>query len=186
MNADKIVAYMLSNGTKNVDRLDGWNDRRLLLTFNNGWRCIFNTSATTEPGAQATFSVEAAKRNGVARIAIGQHLEAWKIGFHKSKQYHPALIHCAPVSVYRDKNRDGLRTGDTVYTGLFGINQHGCPNATPKNVGVWSEGCLVGQAWGMHLMFMTWLNRDPRVVDNPDFRFDTTIIDGNDFHNFKF
>jgi hypothetical protein len=35
-------------------------------------------------------------------------------------------------------------------------------------------------------MFMTWLNRDPRVVDNPDFRFDTTIIDGNDFHNFKF
>lgn len=209
MNADKVIAYMLSkgyrvvdipgwwnivyiegvnmDGTPNGDRLDEWNDRRLLIHKVNGnWEIYLNVRATTEPGAKATFSAAAARRGGVARIAFGQYLATWTLGYHKSDRNHPALLQTQLVRVHRDKNRDGLRTRDNVETGLFGINQHGTPGRLSTRVGSWSEGCLVGMGWEEHLLFIRLLKEDPRLLEHPDFAWDTTIIDGNDLHKFNF
>lgn len=208
MNAEKIIAYMVSKGYRiseapgtlnivyvegvneyglpNADRMDEWNDRRLLIErFQNGWQCIHNVAATTEPGRSATFSKSAAARGGVARIAFGQYRDAWRIGLHKSNKKHPALVQVRPVSVHRDANRDGIRNHDKIQTGLFGINQHGTLGVKSTRVGNWSEGCLVGWDWTSHLQFMNLLNDDVRVQQNRNFEWDTTIINGDELYAFE-
>ncbi len=179
------------DGTLNPDKLDGWNDLRLVIdhtAYGEPFLKI-NHIATTEPGAAATFSPEAAKRGGVARIAFGQY-RAWQVGFHKQSRNgknHPALVQCRPVSVHRDKNRDGLRTRDTIHIGMFGINQHSTrPGFSGDKVGMFSEGCLVGKNWEEHVgQFIPLLKTDPRFVVDSNFVFTSTIIAGDDFAKWK-
>ncbi|MBL7779956.1 MAG: hypothetical protein JNM22_01980 [Saprospiraceae bacterium] len=209
MNADKIIAYMISkgyrvtsdpgcwnivyvegvnsDGTPNGDPLDQFNDRRLLIHHTGtAWEIYLNVRATTEPGAKATFSAGAARRGGVARIAFGQYLSTWKLGYHKGDPNHPALMQIEPVLVHRDKNRDGIRTGDKIESGLFGINQHGTPGRKSTRVGSWSEGCLVGMGWEEHLLFISLLKEDPRWQTPFGFAWDTTIINGDELFKFNF
>ncbi len=181
------VEGMNPDGTLNSDKLDGWNDLRLVIdhTADGEPFLKINHIATTEPGAAATFSPEAAKRGGVARIAFGQYT-AWRLGYHKQAQngkHHPALVQCRPVAVHRDKNRDGKRTGDKVHVGMFGINQHSTrPGMAGDLVGKFSEGCLVGRMWTEHVeQFIPLLKTDPRFVADPDFVFTSTVIAGDDF-----
>ena len=172
-----------ADGRPNADTIDVWNDRRLLIRHDTDGtaRMVLNAMATTEPGLAATHSTAARKRGGVARIAIGQHT-AWKMGFHKQLVTHPALVQTQPLTVHRDYNRDGRRTGDRLDVGLFGINQHSTrPGIRPKNVGRWSEGCLVGQTWEEHLNFIDLLRTDVRFQADKDFVFTTTVIDTTDF-----
>lgn len=206
--ADKLLAYFIykgytystapftyniayieganEDGTANADKPDGWNDRRILFTINDGvCKIVMNVAATTEPGIKATFDPAAEKRGGVARIAFGQYT-AWKMGYHKGRANHPALVQVTPLPVHRDFNKDGKRTGDKVDIGLFGINQHGAPvRANPPVVGNWSEGCLVGYYWINHLKFIGLLKQDARYVADKYFLFTTAIIDGDAFASFS-
>ena len=205
---DYIIKYMKDNGhtiftntgelnivyvegmnpdmTLNSDTFNEWNDTRLVFTYINDCpELIFTQLATTEPGKLATFSRDSIARKGAARIAFGQYT-AWKIGYHKistNRRNHPALIQCSPLPIHRDLNRDGARTGDIVYTGMFGINQHGTrigySDKSPIKVENWSEGCLVGKDWNKHLQFINLLKQDPRFKSNPNFIFTTTIIPGD-------
>lgn len=208
MNADKIVAYMAvknyqinknpgccnivyiegvnEDGTPNKDLLDGWNDRRMVILFENGAPVIVhNVEATTEPGAAATFSKAAKQRGGVARIAFGQFF-AWQMGYHKRSPHHPALVQAAPLPVHRDANQDGKRPRDPMFEGIFGINQHGTkPGAKITNVGTWSEGCLVGRDWAKHIEFITLLRQDPRYQKDQKYIWCTTVINGDDFSHFQ-
>lgn len=173
------------DGRPNADRVDEWNDRCLILEFEDGApRIVYNVHCTTEPGRAATISPTAAKRKGVARIAFGQY-KAWVVGKHK-KAAHPALVQVRNLPVCRDLNKDFKRTGDKVDTGIFGINQHGtAPGGfTSGSVGRQSEGCLVRPNWGDHLNFMARCRADVRFVADARFIFTSTILDGDDFGRF--
>lgn len=173
------------DGQPNDDRLDGWNDLRLVIThLDNGLPQLKMAHvATTEPGRSATFSAAAARRGGVARIAFGQY-RAWQMSYHhqaRNGKNHPALVQRAPLPVHRDKNRDGIRTRDNIHLGMFGINQHSTrPGYRGDRVGDFSEGCLVGWLWEQHMdEFIPLLRQEPRFILNPEYLFTTTIIAGD-------
>lgn len=180
------VEGMNTNLTLNDDKRNEWNDLRLVFTYiNNCPELIFRQTCTTEPGNLATYSQDSIRRKGVARIAFGQY-NAWKMGYHKvstNRRNHPALIQCNPLPIHRDLNRDGSRTGDVVYTGIFGINQHGTrigyTDNNPGKVENWSEGCLVGKDWNKHIEFINLLKTDIRYKQDNEYIFTTTIIPGD-------
>jgi len=167
-----------ADGTPNANERDRWNDRRLVITFQNlNPVIVHNAQATTEPGWAATMSAGALQRGGVARVLLGQYRDQFVMGFHKHRADHPALRQHGTINVTRDANRDGKRAGDPIKQAT-GINQHGTrPGWSGKLVGMWSEGCLVGLHWDEHMAFMRILQTDPRYVRNRIFLWDTTIID---------
>jgi hypothetical protein len=192
--ASKIVQYMLAqgyfvatgakrynivyvegvdeNGVPNPDTFNQWNDRRLIIEVDQVPKIVGNWIATTEPGAAYTYNPMNAR--GAFRIAFGQY-KAWKFGLHGRSQY-PALVQRASVSGYRDKDKNGIRTGDLLVTGdNFGINQHHGGNS--KLVDWHSAGCLVGQSIGGHHEFLEILRGDRRY--NPNYIFYTTVIAGD-------
>lgn len=156
--------------TINNDRIDAWNDVRSVIGADGS--VYLSCLATTEPGRHYTDNPLNPK--GAARIKFGQYLESWCMGFHKSDR-HPALVQCAPLQVYRDKNKDGFRTGDAIDTGHFGINQHTTSYAR-ASIGYDSAGCLVGQYPETHCEKFLPMCRSMGL-----WRYDTTIIDGSDF-----
>lgn len=158
-------------------KLNVWDDVRIVFTDDG--EVLLSCVATTEPGDYYTF--KPMNKAGAARIAFGQYLDAWVLGYH-FKQY--ALVQVGNISVHRDLNKDGKRTSDKVYSGLFGVNQHTTGNSAtsspPALIGKWSAGCLVGKNPATHYnQFMPLLKHSGVKT------FDTAIIDGGDFHNFK-
>jgi hypothetical protein len=185
------------DGSNNPDEWDRYNDRRIVLTFEDEMVLpmrmtdplsyykkpitLYNKECTTEPGKSPTFTLAALKRGGIFRIAFGQYLECWQMGFHKSNPAHPALVQIkgAKVFGYRDRNRDGKRTGDVIGIGS-GINQHGTkPGFVGSIVGMFSEGCLVARYWSDHLEFMRIVKMDVRYKADPNFKFSATVIAGD-------
>lgn len=170
----------------NPDAADKFNDARIILRFSEAGvaEIVFAAPATSEPGLSATHDLKSARLGGVARIAIGFHKEKWKMGYHKSTN-HPALVQCAPITVHRDANKDGKRTGDPVTVDVVGLNQHGTrPGIPPTIVGGYSYGCLVGQDWIQHISFITLLKQDPRYIADGLFKFSTTVVDYGKFWAF--
>lgn len=194
--ASRIVKYMLQNkyfvavgdrfnivyvegvnsdGTPNSDKLNEWNDRRIVLKITDGIpRIVGNWLATTEPGDYYTY--HPMNPQGAARIAFGQY-KAWQVGTHGNSDRHEALIQTAPIKVHRDRNRDGLRIGDPIDEGLFGVNQHWGYDM-PK-VDRASAGCLVGQSRQGHKEFMALIKQDRRYQLNKAYVFMTTVIAGD-------
>lgn len=170
------------DGQPNPDRADEFNDLRIIITHdgNGSPQMILCEPATTEPGLSPTLSAAARRRGGVARIAFGQW-RAWMAGYHQGKKDHPALVQVRQVTVHRDLNQDGKRTGDALDTGLFGINQHGTsPRYKGSKVSDFSAGCSVGRDWLRHLYFVGLCKADPRYQANAEFIFTATYIDGDD------
>lgn len=164
----------------NKDTFNEWNDVRLVFSYvNDKPQLDFMQIATTEPGRKPTNNPS--NKLGVARIKLGQYT-AWKMGYHKFSKLgtkHPALVQSSNLPVCRDFDKNGFRTGDKIDIGMFGINQHSTKiGYNGKTVENWSEGCLVGENWEKHLMFLSILKKDSRYVINNDFEFTTTIIDG--------
>lgn len=163
-------------GNENSDAIDLWNDRRLLIQVVDGKPLIVgNWAATTEPGRHYTNRPMNSK--GAARVAFGQY-KAWSVGIHGNSFPHESLIQVGPIAVCRDLNKDGIRIGDRIETGLFGINQHST-SGNPPSVGAWSAGCLVGQKLAEHRKFMAILKTDIRYKENSKYVFRTAILDGS-------
>jgi hypothetical protein len=157
--------------TVNSDKIDGWNDVRAIIT--NAGAVLMAAAATTEPGWY--YRQNRMNSDGAAQLAFGQYLDCWQIGKHYNQD---ALIQCGKLTVYRDNNEDGSRTGDKKFVGsAFGLNQHTTSNS-PNTVGRWSAGCLVGQYPETHLKFMK-ICRSMGLAT-----FDSTLIDGSDFVKF--
>lgn len=153
----------------NDDAIDLWNDTRNVIRDDG--TILMSCSATTEPGLYYTDNPMNPK--GAARIAFGQYLDAWTFGDHHGQD---ALIQCGALKVYRDANKDGFRTGDSVDEGDdFGIDQHTTCDA-PPTIGRWSAGCLVGLHPETHAKFMQLCRDSGRD------RFDTTVLDGSELH----
>ena len=132
--------------------------------------------ATTEPGRYYTL-IEKLDPRSAARIAFGQY-KAWSVGTHMAERptAHPALVQTAPIDVYRDLNSDFERSGDTVFHGLFGINQHWGYDLPKSDIGRTSAGCLVGRTKSGHREFMALCKADPRYRANNSYRFMTTVL----------
>lgn len=171
--------YFGDRFTPNADTADGWNDLRILLEFTASGAPFIShiAKATCEPGTAATFSVNAAKNNGVARLQLTQYLSAAKMGFHKGNKRHLALVQSGTILVHRDANRDQKRTGDLI-SKATGINHHGTrPGFNSGRVGMWSEGCCVAHNWNNHIDFIELMKLDPRYIQDNGFAWDFTLID---------
>lgn len=164
------------DGSPNSDKLDCFNDRRIVIKFvDNTPKIVGNWIATTEPGAHYTHNP--VNPGGAARIQIDKQFKSWSVGYHGSgKVRHTALVQVCPINVCRDFNKDGFRTGDKLDTGLFGVNQHSAFDSA--NVGRWSAGCLVGQSHDGHREFMNVVKSDRRYKENEGYIFYTAVLDG--------
>ena len=169
------VEGMNPDGTANADEANKWNDLRLLIRFEGGApRIIGEWLATTEPGRH--YTDHPINPLGAARIEFGQY-KAWQVGIHNES--HEALVQTGgPLTVCRDLNKDGQRTGDKRQTGEFGINQHwGYDLPEVDNA---SAGCLVGQSKDGHRQFMALVKSDPRYQANRKYVFATTVLQESD------
>ncbi|MEH2135400.1 peptidoglycan-binding protein [Nostoc sp.] len=191
--ASKIAKYMLSqnywidenhanivyvegcdlDGTPNADTMNEWNDVRSLLVIKDSVPTIARSwKATTEPGLK--YTMQPLNPDGAFRIAFGQY-KAWSVGWHKT---HVALVQVGEIVGYRDRNKDGLRTGDLVVRGDdFGVDQH--HGYSMQHVDGASAGCLVGQSVEGHEEFMKLVKSDPRYQANSNYVFLTTVIPGD-------
>lgn len=172
------VEGMNADGSPNPDPPNCFNDRRLVIQIlNNQPSIIGNWEATTEPGNY--YTQHPMNVLGAARIAFGQYT-AWAIGMHGQRDRHEALVQVAPVRVHRDFNKDGVRSGDRITEGLYGINQHWGYDLPFTNIANASAGCLVGRTRSGHKEFMKLLKNDVRYKGDHRYVFTTTIVAGDD------
>jgi predicted chitinase/lysozyme family protein len=169
------VEGMNPDGTPNSDEANKWNDLRLVIKFEGGEpRIVGSWAATTEPGRYWTQNPMSPL--GAARIEFGQY-KVWQVGMHRGN--HESLVQTGgKVTVCRDLNKDGMRTGDTRQTGEFGINQHWGYDL--PEVEKASAGCLVGQSKNGHRDFMAIVKSDPRYQANRKYVFATAILPESD------
>lgn len=166
------------DGTLNTDAPNKFNDRRIVIEIDDGVPVIIgNWDATTEPGTY--YTDHPLNQKGAARIKFDQ-FKSWRVGPHKNQPV--ALRQVLPLTVHRDRNRDGFRTNDSLHTGLFGINQHHGNDASRHDIGKWSAGCLVGRSKAEHKKFMEIIKKDRRYKLNKNYLFETAIIPGDDLH----
>jgi hypothetical protein len=165
------VEGMNSDGTPNADEANKWNDLRLLIRFEGGApKIVGEWAATTEPGRY--YTDHPVNPLGAARIEFGQY-KAWQVGIHHES--HEALVQTGgEVTVCRDLNKDGQRTGDKRQTGEFGINQHWGYDL--PEVEKASAGCLVGQSKDGHRQFMALVKSDPRYQANRKHVFAAAVL----------
>lgn len=171
------------DGTPNADLPNMWNDRRMILFYQDGWNLKLNVTATTEPGDY--YTQNPMNKKGASRIAFGQYW-AWRFGLHKKRQ--PALVQVAPVLVHRDINKDGKRSpNDPMEWGIFGIDHH-TTNKTgkpPALIGKHSAGCPVGWKYLEHLLFLEIMATDLRYQDaKKDYLFDSIFLAGDKMQKF--
>lgn len=128
-------------------------------------------TGTTDPGLYWLKNPENIK--GTAILKPGQYINCWKRGLHKGDY---ALIQCAPVTVYRDNNRDNkFDLGTKIDTGIFGINSHRANHdIESRQVDKWSAGCMVIASPKNHETYMM-------LCDEADRPFYTiTLLEEND------
>lgn len=172
------IEGMDGDWTLNSDTPNGFNDRRIVIEVVNGIpKIVDHWQATTEPGRYYTFNPM--NPEGAARIKFGQY-KAWAVGMHGNAERHEALVQVAPITVYRDFNKDFQRTGDKQDTGLFLVNQHWGYDAPSNDIKNASAGCLVGRMRQGHREFMAIVKQDRRYVSNNNYVFYTTVIAGDD------
>ena len=181
------VEGMNTDGTLNPDRPNEFNDLRLVIEIPNSDLIPIiqgKWEATTEPGKNFTLRPMGGRASeyGAARITFGQY-KAWQVGIHygSGAEPHEALVQAAPISVYRDKNKDFKRVGDFLDTGLFDINQHHGFDYPRTDIRGAGAGCLVGRMREGHKSFMTLIKQDRRYQKNNKYLFHTTVIPGDEF-----
>jgi hypothetical protein len=178
------VEGMSENLTLNNDPPNEFNDVRMVIEIvNNVPTIVGKWEGTTEPGTHFTMNPidDEPRKFGAARIAFGQY-KAWRVGTHRGSgaDPHEALLQVEVVSVFRDKNKDMIRTGDKLFTGLFGINQHWGFDLPRNDIGLAGAGCLVGRTRAGHREFMKIIKQDKRFMLSSSYTFLTTIIPGNE------
>lgn len=133
-------------------------------------------SATTDPSTY--FLKNPIAEKGTAILKSGQYRDAYKIGLHKGK--YEALVQSKPVTVIRDRDRDGFTNfGNVTETGIFGINIHR-PTPTKNDnskIGQDSAGCQVFQYVNDFEEMMMRAKKSRTLYGN---NFTYTLIDERD------
>ena len=170
------VEGMNVDGTKNDNKPNRFNDCRCLLAINKSGKPLLSGvwKGTTEPSKYWTENPM--NKRGAARIAFGQY-KSWSVGWYHG---YEVLRQAKDVTVYRDLNRDYVRTGDKTYTGMFGIHHHWGNDLPDNNLGHSSAGCLVGQKRAEHKEFMKLIKADPRYSKATNaYRFMAAVLPYN-------
>ncbi len=172
------VEGLNDDGTRNADAPNEFNDLRLVLrvTRMGTPQIVDQWEATTEPGRFFTIGPQAHPL-GAARIAFGQY-KSWSVGTHNASKPsgHEALVQTADIDIFRDRNRDFERPGDTAFTGMFHINQHWGFDLPKTDIRNASAGCLVGRTKTGHRAFMALCKADARFKTNNSYRFMTAVL----------
>jgi hypothetical protein len=114
-------------GAQGSDRYDD-----LLLVFGTE---LHSFPCTVDPGR--TFTLRPEHPQGCAHLTWGRW--RYRIGTHKGRA---ALVQAAPVTVRRDRDRDGVaEAGEPLSSGWLGLNIH--RGGSSPSVGSWSAGCQV-------------------------------------------
>jgi hypothetical protein len=174
------VEGMSENLALNNNKPNEFNDVRMVIEIVKSVPTIVGKwEGTTEPGTH--FTMNPINPNGAARIAFGQY-KSWRVGTHvgSGADPHEALLQIADVSVFRDKNKDMIRTGDKLFTGLFAITQHWGFDLPRNKIGVAGACSLVGRTRAGHREFMKIIKQDKRFLLSSSYTFLTTIIPGNE------
>ena len=135
-------------GIRNMDageRVTNKFDDHLTVSYmiDNTWYYeIFD--CTTDPGDD--WMDKPMNSKGCAILKPGQYPKSHKLRLHQGR--YLALGQQNPVTVYRDRDRDGKYDFDesTIDTGLYGISIHRATKhagKTSKYVDKWSAGCQV-------------------------------------------
>lgn len=130
-------------GVRSAERVPLHFDDELHVFWREGegWQHLV-CPVTTDPGIP--YLEDPMNPAGTAIVVPGQYRGVWTLGLHKGQ--YPALVQRAPISVYRDGDRDGeLDTeGVRTETGMFGINLHRARlGGRSILVDRWSAGCQV-------------------------------------------
>ena len=174
------VEGVSENLALNNNKPNEFNDVRIVLEIVKSVPTIVGKwEGTTEPGTH--YTINPINPDGAVRIAFGQY-KSWRVGTHVSSgaDPHEALLQVEDVSVFRDKNKDMIRMGDKLFTGLFGINQNWGFDLPRNNIGFASAGSLVARTRAGHREFMKIIKQDKRFILSSSYTFLTTIIPGNE------
>ena len=169
--AGKLVA--------NADAPDLFNDTLVLLACHadRTVKRLATFRCTTEPGRY--YTLNPLNPAGAARLAIDyKHQGLWKLGYHKS-QPTETLVQRGIVRVFRDLNKDGVRTGDKVFTGAgFGINFHTTSRGA-TTIGQWSAGCVVIPEPDQHRRAMAIIKQGLPLSRNRGASCSLILLDGS-------
>lgn len=129
-----LIGVRSKDKTPNV-----FNDKLYVILEGDKGKELHTFSITTEPG---TFYLNNPMNvKGTAVLPPGQYKRTWQLGKHKG---YDALVQSAPITVWRDNNKNNLAEKGKTDTGYFGINIHRAnPKIRSKQVDKWSAGCQV-------------------------------------------
>lgn len=155
---DDIVKVMqrkcyavFTKGDYNLNLLGIRTGTEVTNRFDDTFVCFYNIDGrltmhqwgcTTDPGTYY-LQKQLLSSKGCAIVKPGQYRGAYRLGLHQGK--YKALVQTgAPITVYRDNNKDNTYDYTKPETGFFGCNIH-CsnPNGTSVQVDKWSAGCQV-------------------------------------------
>lgn len=141
---DVNIVGIRNSKTKN--KVTNKFDDLITITFVNEFNewVYYEFPCTTDPGTHWVNNL--LNEDGVAILKPGQYRGSHMIGLHQGK--YEALTQKKPVTVYRDKDKDGEYDLDEskTETGMFGINIHRATantSGTSTQVDKWSAGCVV-------------------------------------------
>lgn len=142
---------------KEVDNI--WSDT--LYVF-EGNKLLFSGIGTTIPGRP--YLLKPMNPKGAAVLKEGQYLNSWTRGKHNG---YDALIQYAPITVYRDANRDSIadEKPGTEDRGVFNIDiHHAGQNFIAKFIDNFSAGCQVFQDPTIFAKLMQLVGNSPQTV----------------------
>jgi hypothetical protein len=88
------------------------------------------------------------------------------------------LVQCREIEGYRDSNRDGSWSGETMMSGDYmGVNIHHGYNS--ELVGQMSAGCQVAKSIAGHEQFMKLVKSDRRYQCSNGYVFANISLDGS-------
>ena len=141
LNVNIVGIRNMATGTRVTNKFD---DKITISYKEEGeWQYhIFN--CTTDPGDDWMDNPMNSK--GCAILKPGQYKSSHKLRLHAGK--YLALGQQNPVTVYRDRNADGVYDFDdsSTTTGIYGINIHRATSKAGRKstyVDKWSAGCQV-------------------------------------------
>lgn len=128
-------------GIRSIDaHSNRFNDLVCAVYKAGGLTHVHAFAATTDPGVY--YRNNPLNVKGTAIMKAGQYRGLWKLGKHQGR--YDALVQQAPVTVYRDADKDDELDQAMEATGHFGINLHrASAHGTSKQVDKWSAGCQV-------------------------------------------
>ena len=136
-------------GIRNKNHQTNVFDDQLMLINKD---LVITGVGTTVPGTHWLKNLMNPK--GTAVLKPGQYVNCWRIGLHNG---YEALVQCAPITVYRDKNLDDKvdQIAGTEDKGLFQIDiHHAATGVKAWFIDKFSAGCQVWQDYQIYLKML--------------------------------